>query len=87
MHSSSEVNMRRITTFQELEPNAADNLSEPGKGDAGELIAKAVEIASRRRQTLSQLRSALESGDERRALELARKYCGLTNDEKSDRVN
>jgi hypothetical protein len=79
--------MSRIRAIQQRGPDDTDNLSDSPKGDAGELIAKAVEIASRRRQTLLLLRSALESGDERGALELARKYCGLTNDKKSDRFN
>jgi hypothetical protein len=52
-----------------------------------ELIAKAVEIAGKRRQTLSALRDALDRHDDQRALQLARKYCGLANDKKSNRVN
>lgn len=52
-----------------------------------ELIAKAVEIAGKRAQTLSALREALDRNDDEKALQLARKYCGLTNDEKSNRAN
>lgn len=41
----------------------------------------ALEIAERRAQTLRQLRTALESNDNARALSIARKLCGLKNEE------
>lgn len=41
------------------------------------LIDAALEIAERRAHTLRQLRDALVSGDDEKALSLARKVCGL----------
>jgi hypothetical protein len=58
------------------------------KTRSNELIAKAVEIAGRRRETLSSLRNALERRDDQGALALARQYCGLTDEKtQSNRVN
>lgn len=47
------------------------------------LVDVALEIAERRAVSLRQLRDALVRGDNVKALSLARKVCGLT-DEKSD---
>ncbi|HLY62880.1 MAG TPA: hypothetical protein VKV95_19210 [Terriglobia bacterium] len=49
------------------------------------LVEVALEIASRRRETLKQLRAALESGNNSEALNLAKELCGLH--EESDRTH
>jgi hypothetical protein len=49
------------------------------------LVEVALEIARRRRETLGRLRKALDAGNEREALKLARELCGLH--EKSDRAH
>lgn len=45
--------------------------------EAKGLVNAALEISMRRRAVLGLMREALESGDEGRALELARQLCGL----------
>ncbi len=49
------------------------------------LVEVALEIARRRREALWRLRKALDAGNEREALKLARELCGLH--EKSDRAH
>ena len=54
------------------------------------LIDIALQIAQERRGILSQMRAALEAGDDAQALQLARKLCGLgdeTHDKKGDRTD
>lgn len=46
-------------------------------------LRTAVEIASQRGKLLSQIKSALDSGDDQAALALMREYVGITADEKS----
>jgi hypothetical protein len=41
------------------------------------LVNAALEVSMRRRTVLALMRKALESGDERQALQLARQLCGL----------
>ena len=50
------------------------------------LIDAALEISRERREILMKLREALDSGDESRALGLARQLCGL-DDEKGNRTH
>ena len=50
------------------------------------LIEAALEIAQERREIMAKLRAALESGNDTRALELARELCGVDY-EKGNRVN
>lgn len=50
------------------------------------LMEAALAIAEERREILVKLRAALESGDDTRALELARELCGVDY-EKGNRVN
>jgi hypothetical protein len=58
------------------------------KGDAFQgLVSAALEIARKREQTLSDLRQALESGNDRVALSLARKIVGLEDEQTSHPVN
>jgi len=45
-----------------------------------------LEVGRQRKALLDQMRGALQSGDEEKALGLARQLCGLT-DEKCPRVN
>lgn len=56
-------------------------------GDEAEVISAAVEIAQERSKLLSQIRGALQSGDEQGALILMRKYTGVTNAKENHRVN
>jgi hypothetical protein len=51
--------------------------------DMAQAIASALEIARRRAQTLSRIRTALESGDNATAVRLMRIYCGLDDEQKS----
>ena len=50
------------------------------------LMGAALEIAQERREILTQLRAALEAGDNLRALDIARKLCGL-GDAQSNRTH
>lgn len=47
------------------------------------LLEAALEISSKRRNTLVRLRAALEQGDDVEALNLARELCGLDHGQKS----
>jgi hypothetical protein len=58
-------------------------ISEPNTSGIVDAI---LEVGRQRAALLGQLRSALESGDDSKALNLARQLCGLGNEE-SDRVN
>lgn len=51
------------------------------------LIAEALEIAQKRRETLEQMRAALKRGDDVEALKQARILCGLTDEKQGNRVN
>jgi hypothetical protein len=57
------------------------------KSSLNGLIDAALEISERRRETIGQLRDALEHGREREALELAQQLCGINYEQKSNRVN
>lgn len=46
-----------------------------------------LEIARRRRDTLAQLRVALEAGNQELALKFAKELCGLTHDQASHRTD
>jgi hypothetical protein len=50
------------------------------------LVNKALEISERRAETLGKLKAALLSGEDSKALELAREYCGIDHAQ-SNRVN
>lgn len=56
-------------------------------GNLRGLVDAALEISARRRETLGQLREALEQGREQEALQLAQQLCGIDYEQKSDRVN
>jgi hypothetical protein len=45
-----------------------------------------LEVGRQRKEILSQMKAALQSGQEKVVVDLARQLCGL-NDEKSDRAN
>jgi len=63
-------------------------MKQPGAAMSYEtLITTALEIARQRRQTLDRLREALQEGDDAEAISLARILCGLTNEQKSHRVD
>ena len=51
------------------------------KPDLTTAIDSALEIASRRAQTLGRIRAALESGDDATALRLIRIYCGMEDEQ------
>jgi hypothetical protein len=51
------------------------------------LVDAALEIASRRRDTLARLREALKVGDEPNALKLAAELCGLDDEQQSHRTD
>ncbi len=44
----------------------------------------ALEVARRRKNTLAELRTALENHDDREALKLARRLCGLHDEQESN---
>jgi hypothetical protein len=48
-----------------------------GSANVSGLFTVAMEIATKRASTIGEMRKALESSDERRALELAKELCGL----------
>ena len=50
------------------------------------IVDAILEVGRQRAALLEDLRSALQSGNERKALHLARRLCGLENEE-SNRVN
>jgi hypothetical protein len=52
------------------------------------LIDAALEISMRRRQVLTSMRKALEAGDDKAALDLAKQMCGLPHEaQTSNRAN
>ena len=51
------------------------------------LVDAILEVGRQRKTVLDQLRCALESGDNERALVFARQLCGMETHEKSNRVN
>jgi hypothetical protein len=51
------------------------------------VLEAALEIAQRRRDTLAQLRAALEAGDQERAITLAKELCGLAHEQEGNRTN
>lgn len=51
------------------------------------VIDAALEIARRRRDTLAQLRAALETGNREQALTLAKELCGLAHEQESHRTD
>jgi hypothetical protein len=51
------------------------------------VLNAALEIASKRRETLARLRAALEKGDDTEALRVARALCGVRDGEESHRVD
>jgi hypothetical protein len=51
------------------------------------LIDAALDIAQERRDILTELRAALETGDHLRALSLARKLCGLEDEQERNRTH
>jgi hypothetical protein len=52
----------------------------------GSVVDAILEVAQRRKTALEQLRMALQSGENDRAIVIARELCGLDNEE-SHRVN
>lgn len=48
------------------------------------VLDAALEIALRRRDTLAQLRAALEAGNQERAIALAKELCGLAHEQESN---
>ena len=52
-----------------------------------DLITAAVAISQERSKLLGQIRGLLETGDNQKALQLMREYCGLTNGKKSTGIN
>jgi hypothetical protein len=62
------------------ERGCGDSLNITGAVDA------ILEVGRQRKVVLDQLRTALQSGDDSQALDLARQLCGLQNEE-SNRVN
>lgn len=51
------------------------------------IIDAALEISERRRNILAQMREALKQGDEGKALTLAKKLCGVDDEQKSNRID
>lgn len=56
------------------------------RGPAG-VLDTALEIARRRRDTLAQLRAALEAGNQEQAIILAKELCGLAREQESHRTD
>lgn len=52
-----------------------------------QLVTEARAIAKQRGEIVAAMRKALEQGKDEEVLKLARQYCGLTDEETSDRVN
>lgn len=52
-----------------------------------DLIDAALEIAERRRETLCRLREALRAKDVSEVFRAAEELCGISDDEKSNRIN
>lgn len=67
------------------EQAASCDLAQP-EVSLSEIVDAILEVGRQRKIVLDQLRAALQSGDDRQALELARQLCGLPN-EKSNRVD
>jgi hypothetical protein len=55
--------------------------------DLDGVLDAALEIARRRRDTLAQLRAALEAGNQEQAITLAKELCGLTHEQESHRTD
>jgi hypothetical protein len=67
------------------EQAASRDLAQPDVSLSG-IVDAILEVGRQRKIVLNQLRAALQSGDDRQALALARQLCGLLN-EKSHRVD
>lgn len=52
-----------------------------GAMNAGGMVDAILEVGRQRKAVLDKMRAALQSGDDSGALELARKLCGLHNEE------
>jgi hypothetical protein len=50
------------------------------------VLNAALEIADKRRETLTRLRAALEKGDDTEALEVARALCGIEHEQEGYRA-
>jgi hypothetical protein len=67
-------------------PNAPPDAAEDAKLSG--LVDIALAIATRRRQTLAQLKAALEAGNDAKALQLAKELCGIDDEQqKSHRTD
>lgn len=65
-----------------VEANSTERPQDSDEHDAmGGLVDAALEIANGRRETLRQLREALKAEDNTEALRLARRLCGLDEEE------
>ncbi len=73
--------MRRSNQEEEHRDSASGSPNLRGVLDA------ALEIASKRRNTLSRLRAALEQGNDVEALKLARELCGIDHEQKRHRTD
>ncbi len=70
----------------DVSKNGQNRESESVMEPLGGLIDAALEIATRRRETLVRLREALKAGDNANALRLAEALCGLDDEPKSHRT-
>jgi hypothetical protein len=66
----------------QLGPNQAN-----GEGHLEGILDAALEIAEERRDTLRRLREALKAKNVAEVFRAAEELCGLSDDEKSNRVN
>ena len=78
-------------TPRRLSKESKARLTEPSTVSHSEalrgVLDAALEIARRRRDTLAQLRAALEAGDHEQAITLAKELCGLMHVEESHRTD
>jgi hypothetical protein len=52
-----------------------------------ELVAAALDISERRRETLRHMKEAIEKGDKEEVFEFAKALCGVENEQTSDRIS
>jgi hypothetical protein len=83
--SHREQTLRRLSRVSKTRRTETSTISH--SGTLSGVLDVALEIARRRRDTLAQLRAALEAGKHEQAITLAKELCGLTHVEESNRTD
>jgi hypothetical protein len=70
-------------------PKRPQSSFQAGMAEQNELgiVSTAITIAKERSRLLNRIRTLLEKGDDGEAVKLMRQYCGINDEQKSNRVN